>query len=77
MAIFMTVITTRISNELDIILSNVAKEIDRPKGYIIIRKAIESYIEEKADLLIALSRIEKGEEVISLEDIKKKYGLED
>ena len=76
MAIFMTVITTRISNELDIILSNVAKEIDRPKGYII-RKAIESYIEEKADLLIALSRIEKGGEVISLEDIKKKYGLED
>ena len=47
MAIFMTVITTRISNELDIILSNVAKEIDRPKGYII-RKAIESYIEEKS-----------------------------
>ena len=76
MAIFMTVITTRISNELDIILSNVAKEIDRPKGYII-RKAIESYLEEKADLLIALSRIEKEEEVISLEDIKKKYGLED
>ncbi len=57
MAIFMTVITTRISNELDIILSNVVKEIDRPKGYII-RKAIESYIEEKADLLIALSCIE-------------------
>ncbi len=42
MAIFMTVITTRISNELDII-----------------HKAIESYIEEKADLLIALSCIEK------------------
>ena len=40
----MTVITTRISNELDII-----------------RQAIESYIEE----------------VISLENIKKKYGLED
>ncbi|MCX4084046.1 antitoxin of toxin-antitoxin stability system [Rickettsia hoogstraalii] len=38
---------------------------------------IKNYIEEKADLLIALSRIEKGEEVISLEDIKKKYGLED
>ncbi|WP_016917494.1 DUF6290 family protein [Rickettsia honei] len=76
MAIFMTVITTRISNELDIILSNVVKEIDRPKGYII-RKAIESYIEEKADLLIALSCIEKREEVISLDDIKKKYGLED
>nr|WP_017208589.1 hypothetical protein [Rickettsia australis] len=38
---------------------------------------IKNYIEEKADLLIALSRIEKGEEVISLEDIKKKDGLKD
>ncbi|ABY72859.2 MULTISPECIES: antitoxin [spotted fever group] len=76
MAIFMTVITNRISNALDIILSNVVKEIARPKGYII-RKAIESYIEEKADLLIAVSCVEKREEVISLEDIKKKYGLED
>lgn len=76
MAIFMTVITTRISNALDIILSNVVKEIDRPKGYII-RKAIESYIAEKADLLIAVSCVETREEVISLEDIKNKYGLED
>ncbi len=43
----MTVITTRISNELDIILSNIAKEIDRPKGYII-RKAIDKLYRRKS-----------------------------
>jgi RHH-type rel operon transcriptional repressor/antitoxin RelB len=72
----MTVITTRIPDELDGVLSNIAKELDRSKGYII-RKAIENYIEEKADLLLALSRIERGEETISLAEIKDRYGLED
>jgi predicted DNA-binding protein len=70
----MTVITARIPDVLDNTLSSIAKEIDRPKGYII-RKAIESYIEEKADILLALSRIEKGEETISLSEMKEKYDL--
>lgn len=48
----------------------------RNKAYII-RKAIENYIEEKSDILIALSRIEKNEKTISIEEIKKKYALED
>lgn len=72
----MTTITARISEELDQWLSMLAKETDRNKGYII-RKAIENYIEEKADLLIALSRIEKNEETISIDELRKKYDLED
>lgn len=72
----MTTITARISEELDQCLSMLAKETDRNKGYII-RKAIENYIEEKADLLIALSRIEKNEETISIDELRKKYDLED
>lgn len=74
--VIMTVITTRIPDELDKTLSVIAKEIDRPKGYII-RKALEEYIEDKADLLLALARIEKAEETISLAEIEKKYGLDD
>lgn len=70
----MTVITTRIPDDLNELLSRVAKEIERPKGYII-RKALESYIEEKADLLLALSRLEKGEETITLAELEKKYDL--
>ncbi len=71
----MTTITARISEELDQNLSILAKETDRNKGYII-RKAIENYIEEKADILIALSRIEKNEDSISIKELKKKYDLE-
>jgi len=33
--------------------------------------------EIKSDLLIALSIITKGEQTISLEEIERKYGLED
>jgi predicted DNA-binding protein len=72
----MTTITARIPDELDKSLSMLAQETERNKAYII-RKAIENYIEEKADILIALSRIEKNEKTISIEEIKKKYVLED
>jgi RHH-type rel operon transcriptional repressor/antitoxin RelB len=72
----MITITTRIPDELDNTLSILANEVDRPKGYIV-RRALEMYIEEQADLLIALSRIEKDEKTISLEEIEKKYDLED
>jgi RHH-type transcriptional regulator, rel operon repressor / antitoxin RelB len=72
----MTIITARIPEKLDQALSSLAREIDRPKGYIM-RKALENYIEEKLDLLIAIARIEKGDETISLSEIKEKYDLED
>ena len=72
----MTMITARIPEHLDRVLTILAKETDRNKSYIV-KRALELYIEEKADLLIALSRLEKGEETVSLEEIEKKYGLED
>lgn len=72
----MTMITARIPDDLDKSLTILAKETDRNKSYII-KRALESYLEEKADLLIALSRLEKGEETISLEEMEKKYDLED
>ena len=36
------------------------------------QRVIETYIEEKNDILIALARIEKGEATISLDEIEKK-----
>jgi RHH-type rel operon transcriptional repressor/antitoxin RelB len=72
----MATITTRIPDELDKTLSNISSEIDRNKGYIV-RKAIENYLETKGDILIALARIEREEEEISLEDIERKYDLAD
>ncbi|WP_341787692.1 antitoxin of toxin-antitoxin stability system [Rickettsia endosymbiont of Cantharis rufa] len=53
-------------NNQKLIISKTTKIVD-----------VKNYTEEKADLLIALSRIEREKEVILLEDIKKKYSLED
>jgi len=72
----MHTVTAKISDSLHSILSELSNETSRSRGYII-QRAIENYIEEKSDILIALSRIERGEEVISLEEVEKKYGLED
>lgn len=72
----MFTVTTKIPDNTNKALSELAHEINRSKGYII-QRAIESYIEEKSDILIALSRIEKGEATISLDTIKEKHDLED
>ncbi|NRB10821.1 MAG: ribbon-helix-helix protein, CopG family [Rickettsiaceae bacterium] len=72
----MTIITARIPKSLNESLNELAHETSRTKGYIV-QRAIENYLEEKADILIALSRIEKGDTIITLEEIEKKYGLED
>ncbi len=72
----MFTVTTKIPDDVNNALTNLASEINRSKGYIVQRE-IQNYLEEKTDILIALSRIEKGESTISLEDIEKKYELED
>ena len=71
----MFTVTTKIPDNINKELTDLANETKRSKGYIV-QRAIESYIEEKADILIALSRIERGETTISLDEIEEKYGLE-
>lgn len=72
----MVTITARIPDELNDSLTILSKETERNKNYLI-KKALENYLEEKGDLLSALARIEKEEETISLDEIERKYGLED
>ncbi|MES2214998.1 MAG: antitoxin of toxin-antitoxin stability system [Pseudomonadota bacterium] len=67
----MHTITTRISNDMHMDLSLLSKELSRPKGYFL-RKAIKTYLEDKMDLLIALSRIENNEEEIDFSEIREK-----
>jgi predicted DNA-binding protein len=69
-------VTTKISDNLHTILSELSNETSRSRGYIM-QRAIENYLEEKSDILIAMSRIERAEEVISLEEVERKYNLED
>lgn len=68
-------ISIRISDDLARQLDSVARETDRPRSYIV-QKALESYIEDFADLQIALDRLRDGkDETISGKELRKNLGL--
>lgn len=58
-------------------LTEIAAQTERSKSYIL-RKALQEYLEDQEDYLLAVRLIKetKGEELISLDEMKKKYGLE-
>jgi RHH-type rel operon transcriptional repressor/antitoxin RelB len=68
-------ISIRIPDELAEQLEGVAKETDRPRSYII-QKAIESYLEDIADLQIALDRLrDKSDPLVTSAETRKSLGL--
>jgi RHH-type rel operon transcriptional repressor/antitoxin RelB len=70
-----TAISIRIPDELAAKLAEIAEETERPKSFHI-QKAIESYLNELADLHVALDRLHDATDpVISLKDMRKDLGL--
>ena len=70
-------LTIRIPDDVASSLEALAKSLDRPKSYIV-KKAMESYIAEYSDYLIALNRLrDKDDAVISSEELRKRLALED
>jgi RHH-type transcriptional regulator, rel operon repressor / antitoxin RelB len=70
-----TAISVRLPKELTVQLDNIAKETERPRSYIV-QKALESYIEDYADLQVALDRLhDKTDPVISGKELRKSLGL--
>lgn len=60
-----------LANQLD----SIARETERPRSYII-QEALESYIEDYADLQVALDRLhDKTDPVISDKELRKSLGL--
>ncbi len=56
-------------------LEGVAKETERPRSYII-QKAIESYLEDYADLQIAIDRLrDNTDPIVSSAEMRKSLGL--
>jgi len=56
-------------------IDSIAKETERPRSYII-QKALESYIEDYADLQLALDRLhDKTDPVVSGKELRKNLGL--
>ncbi|MFH1995101.1 MAG: ribbon-helix-helix domain-containing protein [Nitrospinota bacterium] len=70
-----TAISVRLPKELSEQLENIAKETERPRSFII-QKALESYMEDYADLQVGLDRLhDKTDPVVSGKEIRKSLGL--
>jgi len=70
-----TAISIRLPKALADQIDSIAKETERPRSYII-QKALESYIEDYADLQVALDRLhDKTDQVISGKELRKSLGL--
>ncbi len=70
-----TVLSVRLPEELANALDKVSKETERPKSFHI-QKALEMYLEEQADLQIALDRLnDPTDQIISLDEMRKQIGL--
>ncbi|MFZ1159314.1 MAG: ribbon-helix-helix domain-containing protein [Candidatus Sulfotelmatobacter sp.] len=68
-------LTVRLHPKLEARLNRLAKRTGRTKTYYA-KKAIEEFLEEQDDYLIALTRLEGKLPGIPLEDVVKKLGLE-
>jgi RHH-type rel operon transcriptional repressor/antitoxin RelB len=70
-----TAISIRLPKALADQLDSIAKETERPRSYII-QKALESYIEDYADLQVALDRLhDKTDPIISSKELRKSLGI--
>lgn len=70
-------VSFRIPDDLNDRLIDLAGKLDRDRSYLI-RMAIEEFLEEKEDYLVAVQRLsDKKDKVISLEDLEKHLGLDD
>ena len=70
-----TAISVRLPENLVRQLDSVAMETERPRSYII-QKALESYLEEYADLQIAFDRIhDTTDPILSSKKLKESLGL--
>jgi RHH-type transcriptional regulator, rel operon repressor / antitoxin RelB len=70
-----TAISVRLSKALADQLDSIAQETERSRSYII-QKALESYLEDYADLQVALDRLhDKSDPVISGKELRKSLGL--
>jgi RHH-type transcriptional regulator, rel operon repressor / antitoxin RelB len=69
-------LAVRINEKLEERLSHLAEQTHRSKSYYV-KQALESFLDEQEAHLIALSRLEKKNPRISLEEMEERLGLED
>jgi len=70
-----TAVSIRMPDELAKRLDGIARETERPRSYII-QKALEAYLEDYADLQIALDRLHDATDaVVSGKEMRKLLDL--
>ena len=70
-----TTISIRLPDNLSNELDHISKETERSKSFHI-QKAVEQYLADRADLQIALDRLnDTTDPIISIEDMRKKLAL--
>jgi RHH-type rel operon transcriptional repressor/antitoxin RelB len=72
-----TMLGVRLPEELEKRLNRLASETHRTRSYYV-KRALEQFLEDQEDYLLALSRsekVKKGERTYTLEEAKKKLGL--
>ena len=70
-----TALSVRIPDDLASKLSDIAEETERPKSFHV-QKALESYLDELADLQVAYDRLhDTTDPIITVEDMRKELEL--
>ncbi len=70
-----TAFSVRLPEKLANALDQIAKETERPKSFHI-QKALEMYFEERADLQVALDRLNNPTDpIITLDKMREQLGL--
>jgi RHH-type rel operon transcriptional repressor/antitoxin RelB len=67
-------LTVRLDPEVDARLGELAEATGRTKSYYV-RQAIEQFLEDRADYLLAVAILEKNEPTIGVEELRRELGI--
>ena len=68
-------ISVRLPDQIVQALDELASSLERPRTFLV-RKALEEYLREYSDYLIALERLnDKGDRIISSDELRSELGL--
>lgn len=68
-------LAVRLDSSMESQLDNLARETGRSKSYYV-KKAIENFLEDREDYLLALAVLERNEPTKTLDEVRKSLGLE-
>ena len=67
-------LSVRLSPEQERALEQLAEETGRSKSHYV-KQALDEFLEDRADYLIALSVLEKDERTYSIDEVRRELGL--